>query len=136
MAGHPTDYKPEYVDQVYKLCLLGATNQQIADFFNVSDTTIDNWRKAHQEFFGAFTRGKMEADSKVAESLFKRACGVTIKEEALTRDGDVVTLRKELPPDTPAAKHWLSNRQPDRWRDGSVIKHEFDNRPPWLDAAK
>jgi hypothetical protein len=136
MAGHPTDYRPEYADQVYRLCLLGLTNQELAVFFDVSDTTIENWRKAHPEFFGAFTRGKLEADAKVAQSLHKRACGLIVSEQALTRDGAVVTLQKELPPDTSAAKHWLANRQPNKWREQSEVKHEFVNRPPWLDAAK
>jgi len=36
-------------------------------------------------------------------------------EEAVTKDGEIVKLHKQLPSDTAAAKHWLSNRQRGRW---------------------
>jgi hypothetical protein len=31
--GRPTKYKEEYNEQAYKLCLLGATDKELADFF-------------------------------------------------------------------------------------------------------
>ena len=31
--GRPTKYKPEYSAQAQKLCLLGATDAEMADFF-------------------------------------------------------------------------------------------------------
>ena len=37
MAGRPTEYKEEYNEQVYKLCLLGAKDKELADFFNVEE---------------------------------------------------------------------------------------------------
>jgi hypothetical protein len=40
-AGRPTLYKPEYAEQARKLCQLGATNPNLADFFNVSRRTTD-----------------------------------------------------------------------------------------------
>jgi len=30
--GRPTNYHPEYAEQAYKLCLLGATDEQLGDF--------------------------------------------------------------------------------------------------------
>jgi hypothetical protein len=66
-------------------------------------------------FFESLTQGKENADGKVAKAMYKRALGLTIIEEALTKDGQIVQLKKELPPDTPAAKHWLANRQRKLW---------------------
>lgn len=40
-AGRPTEFKPEYVEQVKKLCLLGATDDEIADFFGVTRVEIE-----------------------------------------------------------------------------------------------
>lgn len=40
--GRPTDYKPEYAEQAAKLCALGATDMDLADFFE-SDPTEDDW---------------------------------------------------------------------------------------------
>ena len=31
--GRPTLYKPEFADQAHKLCLMHATNQELADCF-------------------------------------------------------------------------------------------------------
>ena len=45
--GRPTDYKPEYAEQAAKLCALGATDNDLADFFGVSEQTIYTWRKKY-----------------------------------------------------------------------------------------
>jgi hypothetical protein len=39
--GRPTSFKPEYVAQAEKLCALGATDQEIADFFEGNPTSDD-----------------------------------------------------------------------------------------------
>lgn len=52
MAGRPTKYKKEYDDQAFKLCLLGATDKEIADFFEVNrsfDEFILLWLKIKRE---------------------------------------------------------------------------------------
>ena len=59
MAGRPTNYKKEYDEQAYKLCLLGATDKEMADFFNVKEQTINNWKKNHPSFFESIKRGKI-----------------------------------------------------------------------------
>jgi hypothetical protein len=46
-TGRPTDYRPEYVEQVRKVCALGATHEEIAEFFDVTRKTIYTWRIAH-----------------------------------------------------------------------------------------
>ena len=43
--GRPTKYKAEYAEQARKLCLLGATDMEMADFFEVSEFTINKWKK-------------------------------------------------------------------------------------------
>ncbi|TRB81349.1 helix-turn-helix domain-containing protein, partial [Mannheimia haemolytica] len=73
--GQPTKYKPEYVTQVEKLCLLGATDKDIADFFEVAESTINNWKIEYPEFLESIKKGKLLADANVANSLYKRALG-------------------------------------------------------------
>lgn len=50
--ARPTKYKAEYAEQARKLCLLGATNEELAAFFEVGITTLERWIKAHKEFRG------------------------------------------------------------------------------------
>src|ERR671925_133672 len=94
----PTKYKSEFAEQAYKLCLLGATDAELADFFNVSETTIDTWKKAHKEFLGALTRGKDWADAEVAHSFHKRAVGYQYTEEHQepNKDGELAVSKKIL----------------------------------------
>lgn len=114
-AGAPTKFSEKMLDQVFEMALLGLTDVQMAKVLGVCDATFSNYKNEHPQFLEALTRGKEEADGKVARAMYNRALGVTIREEALTRDGEVVTLHKELPSDTAAAKHWLANRQRGKW---------------------
>jgi hypothetical protein len=122
--GRPSSYKPEYAEQARRLCLLGATDRELADFFEVNPTTIYAWQRAHPEFSKSIMRGKILADAEVASKLFERACGSVHEAVKMYRgeDGGVIKVPYEVhyPPDTQAASLWLRNRQPYRWRD----KHE------------
>jgi hypothetical protein len=113
--GRPTKYKEAFNDQVFEMALLGLTDTQMATIIGVNQDTFNEWKKVYPSFSESLTQGKEDADGKVAKAMYKRALGLTIIEEALTKDGQIVQLRKELPPDTPAAKHWLANRQRKLW---------------------
>jgi hypothetical protein len=114
-GGRPTKYKEAFNDQVFEMALLGLSDSQISNILGITEQTLNNWKTEHPMFFESLTQGKENADGKVAKAMYKRALGLTIIEEALTKDGQIVQLRKELPPDTPAAKHWLANRQRKLW---------------------
>lgn len=123
-VGRPSEFKTEYCDQVVKLCRLGATDQDIAEFFSVSTTTIDNWKRQHPEFLGAIRAGKIEADVQVANSLFKKATGYVVEVEKVVGQGDkrkVVKMNVAIEPDTQACVFWLKNRRKDQWRDKQDI---------------
>ena len=102
-GGQPTAYKPEYPEQARKLCLLGYTDLELADFFSVCEATINNWKIAHPEFLESIKSGKVFADTDVVSSLHDKAI-----------DGD-----------TTAMIFWLKNRQPKMWRDKQEIKQEL-----------
>lgn len=114
-AGRPTKYKEAFNDQVFEMALLGLTDTQMATIIGINQDTFNEWKKVYPSFSESLTQGKENADGKVAKAMYKRALGLTIIEEALTKDGQIVQLKKELPPDTPAAKHWLANRQRKLW---------------------
>jgi hypothetical protein len=119
--GRPSSYKPEFPEQAYKLCLLGATDAELADFFGVNPTTIYAWQRAHPEFSKSIMRGKILADAEVASKLFERACGYVVSAVKLYRqdDGSVIQVPYtiEYLPDTQAASLWLRNRRKQDWRD-------------------
>lgn len=42
-GGRPTLYKPENADIARLACMLGVTNDDLAERFEVSPRTVDNW---------------------------------------------------------------------------------------------
>lgn len=125
--GRPTKYKEEYSEQAYKLCLLGAIDTEIADFFDVCVDTINEWKKQHEDFSASIKRGKQVADGEVASKLFHRATGYQHDDVDIKMyEGQIIEtqLIKHYPPDTTAAIFWLKNRQPAKWRDKQDITHD------------
>lgn len=126
VGGRPTKYKKEYDDKVYKLCLLGCTNDEIVDFFGISLSTFDLWRQKHKGFRGAIESGKIDADARVAKALFHRALGYSHKAvKFATFEGqitDSIEYVEHYPPDTKAASLWLRNRQPKKWQENTENK--------------
>lgn len=142
-AHRPSSYKPEYAEQAYKLCLLGATDKKMADFFNVSEQTVNAWKSAHANFLESITRGKEIADADIAEALFYRAKGYKHLEDDIRtvtlpagKGSEIVITPtiKHYPPDTQAASLWLRNRQPKLWRDKTEVAHANDPENPLMPA--
>ena len=110
--------REEYIKQAYKLCLFGAVDKELAEFFGVSEQTINNWKKNHSEFFESIKRGKLIMDSKVAESLYKLAIGYSHPTLHVSNYLGKITITeatKHYPPNVKACIFWLRNRQPKLW---------------------
>jgi hypothetical protein len=105
MAGAPSKFDSAMCEKVTKLCLLGATDEQLADFFDVCVATIYNWKLEHPEFLEAIKDGKENADAKVAKSLYQTAI-----------DGN-----------TTAQIFWLKNRRSKEWRDKQEINLQSED---------
>ncbi|MDO9271374.1 MAG: helix-turn-helix domain-containing protein [Methylobacter sp.] len=119
-GGRPSTYKPEYAELAYNYCLLGATDDQLAVFFNVTRSTISAWKNKKPQFLEALKRGKVVADANVASALYRRATGYSHLESHISNYQGEITLTeltKNYPPDTTACIYWLKNRQPDKWKD-------------------
>lgn len=123
-------YQPEYAKQVYKLCLLGTTDQELAGFFEVDRDTIKNWAKKHPEFAEARRNGKLKADAEVASKLYKRAIGCQVKKQKVLSNGDIIEYTEELPPETRAIEYWLGCRNRNRWGKNQKVELSGDNKNP------
>lgn len=130
-AGQPTKYKKKYVEQVEKLCAtFGADDKKLAEFYEVCEDTIHNWKKKYPKFFESIKKGKDIYDTEnVEKSLLRRALGYSYKEETLEQTEDAKgkttkknkTVGKHMPPDTTAQIFWLKNRNKKRWKDIKAI---------------
>lgn len=125
--ARPSKYQPEFVEQAAKLCKLGATDRELADFFEVAESTLNLWKLEYSEFSESLKRGKEEADARVEQSLYRRALGYSHDAVHVSNYQGAVTLTpivEHHPPDTTACIFWLKNRKPADWRDKVETVHE------------
>ena len=145
--ARPSKYKSEFIEQAAKLCKLGATDIEIADFFEVNVATLYRWKNEYPEFCESLKVSKAVADDRVERSLFARANGYEHEEvDIRVVNGEIVQtpIRKLYAPDTTACIFWLKNRRPEEWRDkvetitehtGEVVMHSQRpklTREEWL----
>jgi hypothetical protein len=124
--GRPTSFKPEFCEQAAKLCELGATDVEMADFFKVATSTFYLWKNEHKDFSEALKSGKAASDERVERSLYHRAIGYTFESEKVFQfQGAIVRTptREHVPPDTTACIFWLKNRRREEWRDRQDHEH-------------
>lgn len=130
LRGHPTDYEDEFAEQAEKLCRLGATDYELADFFGVSTRTIYRWKNTQEKFCQAVVVGKEKADERVERALFNRAVGYSFESEKVFQfQGDIVRAEtvEHVPPDPGAAMNWLKNRKPADWREKTIMEHDISD---------
>lgn len=124
--GRPPSFKPEYVEQARKLCMLGATDMELALFLEVDVSTIYRWKHTHPEFCEAVTCGKEFADERVQRAFYNRAVGydhpaVKIFMPAGADEPVYAPYTEHVPPDPSAALNWLKNRRGDQWREKTEV---------------
>lgn len=131
-TGRPTKYTTAHDEQARKLALLGMTDKEMADFFEVEVRTVYRWKVLHDSFRHALKAGKEGADTDVAASLYQAAIGggtVTETREEPDAEGNIIVKKtvKQLPANVTAQIFFLKNRRPRDWRDKVVVE---DVTPP------
>lgn len=131
-GGRPPKYRESFCDQAFNYTLLGARDTDLAEFFNVHESTIHQWKLDYPNFSESIKSGKELAVSKVARSMFERANGYEYQEvkEVWEKNeaGELVLVKKEVSkkrqaPDTGAGCFILKNKgKRFSWAD----KHELD----------
>ena len=117
--GRPPAYKADYAKQALALCKLGAIDRDLSEALGVNLSTISAWRLSYPDFAEACALGKAQSDDRVESSLFQRAVGYSFDSEKIVTTKDAVhrvPVVEHVPPDVTAARHWLANRRPDKWK--------------------
>jgi hypothetical protein len=132
-TGRPTKFDPKMLVRVTKLCDLGATDAEIAEFLEIDISTFYRWKAENTAFCEAIKTSKVAADERVERSLYQRATGYRQNAVKImtVSDGsgegshiEHVDYVEIVPPDTTAAIFWLKNRRPAEWRDKSIVEHQ------------
>ncbi len=130
--GRPSKFDEAMLGTVTRLSRLGATDIELAEALEVGTATITRWMKSNNAFRLAVKEGKLEADMRVADSLFNRtqfhefkktipfkvkrveyADGKRVREIEEIVEKEVTEI---LTPDTTAIIYWLNNRRKLDWR--------------------
>jgi hypothetical protein len=127
-------YQANFADLAHKYALLGAKDTKIAELLGVSLRDLMAWQIQHPEFAGMLAAGRDLADAEVVKALFTSAVGYShpSKKIWMTKlkgaDGneevEVVehAFIERFPPNITAAQFFLTNRQPELWRNSSESK--------------
>lgn len=129
-TGRPTKFDEGQLKIIEKLCRLGATDADLAEALEVSESTINKWKLDFPIFSESLKKNKALANALVEQALFKRATGSRVKEDKVfNQQGEIIVHEgfKEYPPDVAACISWLSNRDGDRWKkDGAQSESNND----------
>src|SRR5262249_45489195 len=119
--GQPTKYNADWMPRLAKfMCERGAIQSELADAFNASTRTIQNWLNRHKELHDAVQINADVFNPRVERALAERAIGffVTLREEYTDEKGHVVPAQRQYyPPDPTSMIFFLKNRMRDRYRD-------------------
>lgn len=129
MFMRPTKYKKEFAEQARKLCAKGFTDKDLADFFDVSESTIYEWKLKNKEFSETIKEAKEDFDTKkVEDTLLKRALGYEATESKIEQQEGApakkTMTKKHIPPSDTALIFWLRNRSAGKWSNNPTANEE------------
>jgi hypothetical protein len=117
-GGRNTSYKPEYAHQAQRLCAVaGFTDKKLAEFFGVSEMTINRWKLKHVEFLLAMKAGKSVFDDLVERAVVQGITGYYVEEvEEVHANGHFRKMRSWVPGNPMLGLRWLALRRPEEFR--------------------
>jgi hypothetical protein len=120
--GVQSSFRKEYIRQAKILSDTGFTEIQVANFFNVNEITILDWKAKYPDFARALKLGKELPDDEIERSLYHRAKGYerTVIKPFMpsgAKEPIYAEFKEQVPPDTTACIFWLKNRRKEEWRD-------------------
>ncbi len=117
-------YKSEYAKTARKLCAqCGYIDIQLAEWFDVTEKTINNWKLAHPDFAEALRVGKAETDDLVERATVAGITGYYVMVDEMDRFGNVKPMRKWVAGNAHAGIKWLNARRPEVYREQKEVKH-------------
>ena len=104
----------------------GLNNVEIAQKMNIVESTLYKWinEDESKSIKSAIMRGRAIANMHVENTLYKCAMGYEYEEEALTKDGDIVSITRYALPSIEAQKFILTNRRKDKWKSKQEVAVE------------
>lgn len=135
--ARPVKYEARFDYMAEVACREGGfTDWKLGRLFDVSISTITNWKRNYSSFSDAVKRGKDDFDTMaVEESLLKQCLGYTFTETTMEpgRNGELAVTKiveKHTPANASSTRFFLKNRGPQRWRDRQQFEHSGPDGGP------
>lgn len=143
------DFWEERIADAKQLAAAGATDNEMADWFEISPKTLYAWRAANPNFHQACKPHKEIVDDIVEGVAFQMVKGfryteqqaIKVKTGEHTEAVEVVEVERVLPPDKTMVIFWLKNRRKETWRDvqdhnvSGTVEHKIIEDPRRLAIA-
>lgn len=133
--GRPTKYQDDFPEVARRLCIIGCSDQQIAEFLGVNLISVRRWMMIYPDFCSAMTRNAAEELRMVKRSLLLRATGYSrrVKKDFVLSEGKgqgtyIATKRRTMyvEPDVRAAIAWLQVYDPE-WSANKIGESATDD---------
>ena len=137
LAISPT-YHPKYAEEARKRALMRATDEDLAQHFDIPLATFNEWRATIPDFAEAVRYGRKMGDADIVDGLHQAGAGFSCEVVKIFRpfaageEPICAGYIQHRPPHTPAGIFWLVNRLPNEWRHKVVI----ETKPSPEDAPK
>lgn len=121
-AGRPET--PVNLQVVELLIKKGAKDVEICKALGCSDETWRKLQKKYPKLQAQVRDWREQANTAVEKGLFRRACGYKHRAVKIMQyEGQVIreAYTEHYPPDTNAAKFWLTNRKPEDWAEKASV---------------
>lgn len=132
MARIDTWRSEEGLNKIREWVKKGLSSKQIANNIGISRSTLYEWKKKYTDISDTLESGK-EIIEEVENALLKKALGYRYEEQQAIKVKEIyyddknnkcqketvtiVSIEKEVPPDTTAIKFWLVNKAKKEWND-------------------
>ena len=133
MAGKPKEgsgkgaknkYEESWPEIAEGYARRGLSDADIAKNLGISLATYYKYQNEHADFLKAIQRGKRPANIIVENALYKRCTGYAFDEvkkihcvdETGKKRVEQTVTTKEIIPDINAIRFWLTNREPEMWK--------------------
>lgn len=126
-VGRPTRYNENYHPQLIELLSrLGYTDKEAAEYLQISERTLNYWKKQHKQFLQSIKKGKNEIINQIEHALYQSAIGYKHPEDKIfynsTKDKVIIqSTTKHYPPNPVSIIFSLKNLDPKKWRDKQEI---------------
>ena len=104
----------------------GLTDEELSQAMGIAKSTLWVWCNENQDIRDAIIHARAWQIHEIENVMYKCATGYEYEEETVTKDGDIVVVKKYAPPSIEAQKFILCNRSKGMWKSAQRIELEAD----------